>query len=105
MRLRLAGVLLDDKKFAEALKLLEQVKEEGFEAMVADLRGDVFAAEGRRDEARAAYQIAVDKADTRSPMKAISQSKLDASGGAIEKPADKKMDGKKTEDKDAGAKK
>ncbi|MFO0216878.1 MAG: hypothetical protein ACK511_12760, partial [Burkholderiales bacterium] len=48
----------------------------------------------RTDEARAAYQMAVDKADSRSPLKAISQSKLDAVGGTIEKPAEAKTDAK-----------
>ena len=86
-RVRLASVLLDEKKYDDALKLLDQVKEEGFTAMAADLRGDVFAAQGKRDEARAAYETAVEKANDRSPLKAISQAKLDAFGGATKPPA------------------
>lgn len=89
-RIRLAAVLLDDKKHDEALKSLEQVKDEGYASMVADLRGDVLAAQGKKDEARAAYQIAVEKATDRSPLKAISQAKLDAFGGSPPKKVDAK---------------
>ncbi|MEO8101550.1 MAG: tetratricopeptide repeat protein [Betaproteobacteria bacterium] len=91
-RIRLAAVLLDDKKYDDALKALDQVKDEGYASMVADLRGDVMAVQGRRDEARAAYQIAVEKATDRSPLKAISQAKLDAFGGSPPKPVDAKVD-------------
>lgn len=95
-RIRLAAVLLDDKKFDEALKALDQVKEEGYASMAADLRGDVLAAQGKKDEARAAYQIAVEKATDRSPLKAISQAKLDAFGGMPAKPAEAKADDKES---------
>jgi predicted negative regulator of RcsB-dependent stress response len=95
-RIRLAAVHLDEKNYAEALKVLDQVTEEGFLSLAADLRGDVFAVQGKRDEARAAYQLAVEKADARSPQKAISQVKLDAFGGtdklAEAKPADAKAE-------------
>ena len=51
-RIRLAAVLFDDKKFDDALKTLDQVKDEGFLSMVADLRGDILAAQGKKEEAR-----------------------------------------------------
>lgn len=86
-RVRLAAVLLDEKKYEEGLKLLDSVKEEGFVAMASDLRGDLFAAQGKKDEARAAYQAAVEKAGDRGALKAISQAKLDAFGGSPATPA------------------
>ncbi len=82
-RLRLAAIMLETKKYDDALKLLGDVKEEGFASVTADLKGDVYAAQGRADEARAAYQVAVDKSETRSALKSISQAKLDALGGAL----------------------
>jgi predicted negative regulator of RcsB-dependent stress response len=88
--IRLASVLLDDKKYDDAVKALDRVKDEGFAAMVADLRGDIFAVQGKKDEARAAYQAAVEKAGERSPLKALSQAKLDAYGGSTSKPAETK---------------
>lgn len=99
-RVRLASVLLENKQYDEALKQLGEVKEEGFAPLVADLRGDIYSAQGRADEARAAYQVAVDKAEARSALKGISQAKLDAAGGAI---ADKKEPSAKTDDGKKGA--
>ncbi len=96
-RVRLAAVLFDEKKYDDALKTLDAIKADTFTSLAADLKGDILAAQGRRDEARAAYQLAVDKADARSPLKTISQDKLDAFGGAAEKVAEAKTD--------AGAKK
>lgn len=87
--IRLASVMLDDKKYDDALKVLDRVKDEGFAAMVADLRGDIFAVQGKKDDARAAYQVAVEKAGERSPLRALSQAKLDAYGGSS-KPAETK---------------
>ena len=81
-RVQLASVMLEDKKYDDALKVLDGVKEDAFAGIANDVRGDIFAVQGKRDEARAAYQVAVEKAGDRSPLKAISQAKLDAFGGA-----------------------
>ena len=94
-RIRLASVLLEERKFDDALKMLDQVKDESFASIAADLRGDIFASQERREEARASYQIAVEKASDRSPMKALSQAKLDAVGGSNAKPVDKDTKDKK----------
>ncbi|MEO8385472.1 MAG: tetratricopeptide repeat protein, partial [Betaproteobacteria bacterium] len=103
-RIRLASVLLEEKQFDEALKVLDQAKDDAFVSMASDLRGDVLSAQGRRDEARAAYQIAVEKASDRSPMKALSQAKLDSAGGTTAKPVDKKDDSKDKKDTKEAAK-
>ena len=79
---RLGAVLLDDKKYAEALKALDANTDEAFAPMVADLKGDVFYAQGRIDEARAQYKAAVEKAGPRAPIKSVAQIKLDALGGS-----------------------
>ena len=81
-RTRLAAVLLEQKKFDEALKVLDGNKDEAYAASVADLRGDVMFAQGRLDEARAAYKAAVEKAGPRNPVRNISENKLNALGGA-----------------------
>jgi predicted negative regulator of RcsB-dependent stress response len=82
-RLRLAAVMLDEKKFDEALKTLDAVSDPSYAAISADLRGDVMLAQGRADEARAAYKAAVEKAGDRNPLKQIAQTKLEALGGAL----------------------
>jgi predicted negative regulator of RcsB-dependent stress response len=81
-RLRLAAVALDEKKYDEALKILDGNKDEAFAAAVADLRGDIMLAQGRLDEARANYKVAVDKSSPRNPVKGIAETKLSALGGA-----------------------
>jgi predicted negative regulator of RcsB-dependent stress response len=81
-RLRLAAVLLDLKKPAEALQVLDGNKDEAWVALVADLRGDILFSQGRTDEARAAYKLAIDKSDPRSPLRSFTELKLGALGGA-----------------------
>jgi predicted negative regulator of RcsB-dependent stress response len=81
-RLKLASVLLDEKNYADALKLLDVKHAESFMGLYADLKGDVLKAQGKADEARAAYQLALTKTDTHSKYRNLIQMKLDALGGA-----------------------
>jgi predicted negative regulator of RcsB-dependent stress response len=81
-RTRLAAVLMEQKKFDEALKVLDGNKDPAFAASAADLRGDVMLAQGRTDEARAAYKLAMEKSDPRNPVRSIAETKLNALGGA-----------------------
>ena len=81
-RLRLAAVLLDEKKYDEALQLLAAPHVDTLSARYADLKGDVLAAQGKTPEARGAYQLALDKSDAKSSYRALIQIKLDALGAA-----------------------
>jgi predicted negative regulator of RcsB-dependent stress response len=81
-RIRLATVLMDQKKYEEALKVLDGNTDAAFAAMAADVRGDVMLAQGRLDEARSAYKQAVEKAGPRNPVKGIAETKLNALGGS-----------------------
>ena len=81
-RLRLAGVLLDEKAYDEGLKLLETKPVESMSGLYADLKGDILAAQGKHAEARAAYQLALDKSEAGSSYRAMIQLKLDALGEA-----------------------
>jgi predicted negative regulator of RcsB-dependent stress response len=81
-RLRLAAVLLDEKKYDEALKLLETPHADSLSALYADLKGDVLVAQNKTAEARAAYQLALDKSEAKSTYRALVQIKLDALGSA-----------------------
>jgi predicted negative regulator of RcsB-dependent stress response len=81
-RLRLAGVLLDAKQYDAALKELDQAKAETFEALVADRRGDVLLAQGKRDEARAAYERAWAALDPKLDYRRLIEAKLMSLGVA-----------------------
>jgi len=81
-RIRLAAVLLEMKKYAEALQLLDANKDEAYAAMAADLKGDIHFSQGRLDEARAAYKLALDRSEPRSPLRNVTELKLGALGGA-----------------------
>jgi predicted negative regulator of RcsB-dependent stress response len=81
-RLRLAGVLFDEKNHDGALKLLETKHAAAFDGLYADLKGDILAAQNKRAEARTAYQSALEKSDPRSSYRQLIQVKLDALGEA-----------------------
>lgn len=76
-RVRLAGVLLDEKSYDAALALL-QSPPPGFEADYADRRGDILLAQGKPAAARTAYQEALLAAGTQNPLRSLIQAKLDA---------------------------
>lgn len=81
-RLRLAAVLLDEKNYADAMKLLEAKHPASFDGLYADLRGDVLSAQGKTDEARSAYKLAYEKTDAKSMYRNLIQMKMDALGEA-----------------------
>jgi predicted negative regulator of RcsB-dependent stress response len=81
-RLRLAAILLDEKKYADALKLLDAKHPDSFDGLYDDLRGDVFSAQGKIDEARSSYKLAYEKLDAQSMYRNLVQMKLDALGSA-----------------------
>ena len=86
-RLRLSGVLLDEKAYDQALAILNGDILPQFAAEVADRKGDVLVAQNKLAEARTAYQAALDKMDKRHPGRQIVQIKLEAIGGTV--PAEK----------------
>lgn len=79
-RLRLAAVQADAQQYDEALKTLDAAKAEGFEGLVADRRGDVLLAQGKKDEARAAYQAAYKALDAKVDYRRLVEAKLTTLG-------------------------
>jgi predicted negative regulator of RcsB-dependent stress response len=81
-KLRLAGILLDQKDYAGGLKLLADEPSAAFKGLYADRRGDLLAAEGKNDDARSAYKAALAATgDMDASQKQLIQFKLDALGG------------------------
>jgi predicted negative regulator of RcsB-dependent stress response len=81
-RVRLAGILLDEKAYDEALKLVSPEAPGRFAGLYADRRGDILLAQKRLVEARSAYQQALEQLEPTSPLKRLVQIKFDSLSGA-----------------------
>lgn len=84
-KIRLAGILLDEKAYDEGLKVLSGNFPVPFTAVVEDRKGDILVAQSKLDEARSAYQSALEKTEEKNPARQLIQIKLDAIGGATVK--------------------
>lgn len=80
-RLRLAGLLVDAKKYDEALKQVAAVDLPALAGLAADRRGDVLLAQGKKDEARAAYEQAMKALEEGNDYRRLVDAKLGALGG------------------------
>ena len=86
-RLRLAAVQADAKQFDDAIKTLDAIKGEGFEALVADRRGDVLMAMGKSAEGKAAWLQAYRSLSDKVDYRRLIEAKLAAAGAAPDAPA------------------
>ena len=75
-------MLLDAKQYDEALKQLDAVPDGPFAALAADRRGDVLLAQGKKAEARAAYERAHKLMDDKVEYRRLVDAKLTALGGS-----------------------
>ena len=80
-KLRMAGVLLDEKAYDEAIKLLGTDFLPQFAAEVNDRKGDVLVAQNKLAEARQAYVAALAAMDKNNPGRQLVTIKLEAIGG------------------------
>jgi predicted negative regulator of RcsB-dependent stress response len=79
-RLRLAALLLDEKKYDEALKRLDGDMPKAFAALAADRRGDVLHAQGKDAEAVKAYEQAYKALAETDDYRRLVEAKLVALG-------------------------
>jgi predicted negative regulator of RcsB-dependent stress response len=79
-KLRLAGELMDAKSYDEALKQLSSSVPKEFDALFADRKGDIYMAQGKRDEAKAEYQKAWTGLEARNDYRRLIEVKLNAAG-------------------------
>ena len=86
-RLRLAQVLLDEKAYDEALAQLAAEPVAPMAARYAEVKGDVYAAQGKGVEAKAAYAAAIAKLEAdgksdqrRAAYRDLLQIKLESQG-------------------------
>lgn len=85
-KLRLSGVLLDEKAYDEGLKLLSSTFLPQFAGAVADRKGDILVAQNKVAEAREAYQAALATMDEKNPGRQLVVLKLEAIGGSVAAP-------------------
>ncbi len=79
-KLRLAAILLDKKAYDEALKQVSGSFPKDFAGLVADRRGDIFLAQGKKAEAKAEYEKAYKGLDERAEYRRLVEVKLNALG-------------------------
>ncbi len=79
-RLRLAGILIEQQHYDEALAQLTDAPA-AFAGLYADRRGDALIGQGNTSEARAAWETALEALGS-DPVAQIVQLKIDALGGA-----------------------
>ena len=82
MLLRAARAELVLGRHDAALTRLQGVDLEGYAALRDELRGDALAAQGKRDDARDAYQKALTGTDVASPTRVLLELKLADAGGS-----------------------
>lgn len=76
-RLRLARVLLTQGKSDEAMNILNAAEAGNFRAAYDEVRGDIYLAQGNRQEARNAYANALDGYENLSSKRELLQMKID----------------------------
>ena len=80
-RLRLGRILLEKKAYDDALAVIPSSDVPGFESEYLELRGDIFVDKGLTDDARQAYQMAIQKLPPETAgVKAILDIKLANTG-------------------------
>lgn len=79
-RVRLAGILLDEKSPEAGLKVLAVEPPAAFAALFADRRGDLLVAQNKTDEARKAYEQALALLDEKNNLRVVIELKRDALG-------------------------
>ncbi len=72
----LAVVLLQQKKFDDALTVLNTPVDESFAPIINETKGDVLTAQGKTKEASDAYKLALDKLSEDSPNRELLQLKM-----------------------------
>lgn len=78
-KLRLAGLYLDQGQYDQALSVLD-TPPDSFKALYADRRGDIFFAQGKREQALAAWQEAIELLGPADALTNVVQLKIDTMG-------------------------
>ncbi|MFN4121545.1 YfgM family protein [Acidovorax sp.] len=83
-KLRLAGILMDEKAYDEALKLVSSGFPPEFEAVYADRKGDILVLQDKRQEAVAEYTRAYKAFEEGVEYRRLVEIKLNALGASAQ---------------------
>jgi predicted negative regulator of RcsB-dependent stress response len=83
--LRLARLKLGEGDAQAAMDLAGKLPKDGYASLIDELRGDALRSQGKNDEARTAYQSALQSMEAMSPGRQMLEMKLNDLGGSAEK--------------------
>lgn len=78
--LQLATLLLEEKDYAGAEKVLSANVDKGYAGLKDNLQGDVYLAQGKTAEAKQAYENALTNLDEEGRLRLFTKQKLDSLG-------------------------
>jgi predicted negative regulator of RcsB-dependent stress response len=78
--IQLGQILVEEKKYEDALKKANEVDNEGYLGLSNDLKGDILNAMGKKEEAKKAYQEALKRFGPKDPYAKFTQEKLESLG-------------------------
>lgn len=78
--IQLATLLLDEQDYAGAEKVLMADIDKGYVGLKDNLLGDVYAAQGRTEEAKKSFESALTNLDGEGRLRLFTQQKLDSLG-------------------------
>ena len=78
--IQLGQILVEEKKYEDALKSVNNVANEGYLGLSNDLKGDILNAMGKKEEAKKAYQEALKRFGPKDPYAKFTQEKLESLG-------------------------
>ena len=78
--IQLGQILVEEKKYEDALKRVNDVDNEGYLGLSNDLKGDILNAMGKKEDAKKAYQEALKRFGPKDPYAKFTQEKLESLG-------------------------
>jgi len=78
--IQLGQILLEEKKYDEALKKANAVDNEGYLGLANDLKGDILNAMNKKEDAKKAYLEALKRFGPKDPYARFTQEKLESLG-------------------------
>jgi predicted negative regulator of RcsB-dependent stress response len=78
--IQLGQLLVEEKKYDEALKKANDIDNEGYLGLANDLKGDALNAMGKKEEAKKAYLEALKRFGPKDPYARFTQEKLESLG-------------------------